>query len=72
MAKFELTKTIEARKLNPRTKVPLNEWQTIRFGAIIENLADQDEVTQFSHLGEYYEYPRGDLKAASQPILPPA
>jgi hypothetical protein len=72
MAKFELTKSIEARKLNPRTMVPLNEWQTIPFGGIVENLVDQDDVTQFSHLGEPYQYPRGDLKAALQPILPPA
>lgn len=72
MAKFELTKSIEARKLNPRTMVPLNEWQTIPFGAIIDNLMDRDDVTQFSYLGEHYEYALRDLKAASQPILPVA
>ena len=68
MAKFELTKSIEARKLNPRTKVPLNDYHTIPFGAIIENLLDRDGVEQFSYLGEYYQYPREDLKAASREI----
>jgi len=72
MAKFELTKSIEARKLNPRTKVPLNEYHTIPFGAIIENLIEGDLVKQFSYLGEYYQYPGEDLKAASRPILPVA
>ena len=70
MAKFELTKSIEARKLNPRTMVPLNEWHTIPFGGIIENLADKGEMEQFSYLGEYYQYPGEDLKPASHPILP--
>ncbi|MCU1276046.1 MAG: hypothetical protein JWO48_3477 [Bryobacterales bacterium] len=72
MAKFELTKSIEARKLNPRTKVPLNEYHTIPFGGIIENLIERDLMEQFSYLGEYYQYPREDLKAASRPILPVA
>ena len=72
MAKFELTKSIEARKLNPRTMVPLNEWHTIPFGAIIDNMVDKGEIEQFSYLGEYYQYPREDLKAASQPISPVA
>jgi len=70
MAKFELTKSIEARKLNPRTMVPLNDYHTIPFGAIIENLVDKDDVEQFSYLGEYYQYPREDLKAASRVITP--
>ncbi len=72
MAKFELTKSIEARKLNPRTKVPLNDYHTIPFGAIIEDLIDKDDAEQFSYLGEYYQYPREDLRAASRPIVPVA
>jgi hypothetical protein len=72
MAKFELTKSIESRKLNPRTLVPLNDYQTIPFGAIIDNLVDKDDMEQFSYLGEYYQYPREDLKAASRSIAPVA
>jgi hypothetical protein len=70
MAKFELTKSIEARKLNPRTRVPLNEYQTIPFGAIIDNLVDKGDVEHFSYLGEPYQYPTADLKSASRPITP--
>ena len=72
MAKFELTKSIEARKLNPRTMVPLNEYHTIPFGAIIDNLGESRDAEQFSYLGEYFQYPREDLKAASKPVLPVA
>jgi len=72
MAKFELTKSIEARKLNPRTKVPMNEYQTIPFGAIIDNLVEQGAVQNFTYLGEHYQYPKDDLKDASRPIVPVA
>jgi hypothetical protein len=72
MAKFELTKSIEACKLNPRTRVPLNEYQTIPFGAIIDNRVDKGRVEHFSYLGEHYEYPTDDLNAASRPIAPVA
>jgi hypothetical protein len=72
MAKFELTKSIEAVKLNPRTMVPVNDWHTIPFGGIIDNLIDKGDVEQFSYLGEYYQYPKDDLKAASKPIVPVA
>jgi hypothetical protein len=68
MAKFEVTKSIEARKLNPRTMVPLNEYHTIPFGAIIDNLLEDRDMPQFSYLGEHYQYPHEDLKAASRPI----
>jgi hypothetical protein len=70
MAKFELTKSIEARKLNSRTKIPTNEFRTIPFGAIIENVVESGDVDQFFHLGEYYQYPRADLKASCRLIAP--
>jgi hypothetical protein len=50
--------------------VPLNDWHTIPFGGIIDNLIDKGDVEHFSYLGEYYQYPREDLKAASKPIVP--
>lgn len=68
MAKFELTKSIEARKLNPRTMVPLNEYHTIPFGGIIDNLVENRDMQQFSYLSDHYQYPSEDLKAASKPI----
>ena len=39
MAKFELTKSIEAVKLNPRTLRPLSDLKhTIPYGAVLEKL----------------------------------
>ncbi len=70
MAKLELTKSIEARRLNPRTKVPTNEYHTIPFGGIIDNLVEQGDVLQFAYLGEFFQYPKDDLKVASRPIAP--
>jgi len=70
MGKFELTKSIEARKLNPRTKVPMNEYHTIPYGAIIDNLVEQGDMQQFVYLSEYYQYPKDDLKVSSRPIAP--
>lgn len=72
MGKFELTKSIEARKLNPRTKVPMNEYHTIPYGAIIDNLVEQGDMQQFVYLSEYYQYPKDDLKVSSRPIAPVA
>ncbi len=68
MPKFELTKSIEARKLNPRTRVPLNEYVSIPYGAIIEDRVREGAVEKFSYLGEFYQYPAGDLESSITPI----
>ena len=46
MAKFELTKSIEARKLNPRTKVPLNEYQ---MGNLIDAISQVQDTGDWWH-----------------------
>jgi hypothetical protein len=56
MAKAELTKTIEAFKLNKRTMRPMNnDSHTIPFGAIIDHVKEDGEHTQFHYLGEPYQ-----------------
>jgi hypothetical protein len=56
MAKAELTKTIEAKKLNKRTMRPMNnDSSTIPFGAIIDHLKEDGDHMQFHYLGEPYE-----------------
>ncbi len=60
MAKFELTKTIEARKLNKRTGIP--------FGAILENPAEDRDVVKFTYLGEPYQCPEEVFRVASAAI----
>ena len=69
MAKFELTKTIEARKLNKRTGIPLSEPPlSIPFGAIVEDPAEDRDVVKFTYLGEPYQCPEEVFRVASAPI----
>jgi hypothetical protein len=71
MDKFTLTKTIEARKLNPRTKVPTGEPPvTIPFGAIIQDLIEDRDIVKFSYLGEPYQCLAEVLQVAMAPIQP--
>lgn len=56
MQKYELSKTIEAVKLNKRTMRPLGpERFSIPFGAILENLTRDRDMQQFYYLSEPYE-----------------
>jgi len=65
MAKFELTKSIEAVKLNPRTLRPLSQAKhSIPYGAILEKLTPQRDMLQFHYLGEPYQSPESELKSA--------
>ena len=65
MPRFELTKTIEAVKLNQRTLRPLGPQKfTIPYGAVLEKLTLDGETQQFYYLGEPYECARGDIQSA--------
>ena len=56
MAKAELTKTIEAHKLNKRTMRPIsNDSFPIPYGAILDQLTPDRDQVQFLYLGEPYE-----------------
>ena len=56
MAKAELTKTIEAHKLNKRTMRPIgNDSFPIPDGAIVDRLKEDGDHVQFFYLGEPYE-----------------
>lgn len=56
MATYELAKTIEARKLNPRSKLPLPEPAvTIPFGAVLTDLEWLTDLARFHYLGELYQ-----------------
>ncbi len=69
MAKFELTKTIDARKLHKRTGIPLSEPSvSIPCGAIVENPIQDRDVIKFTYLGEPYQCPEEVFRAASAPI----
>ena len=68
MAKFEFTKTLEANKLNKRTGSPLNEFRTISYGAVIENLEEDGDYLRFTFLGEPYRIKEDVLRSALRPI----
>ena len=62
---YELTKTIEAVKLNKRTLRPLGpERHTIPFGAVLEALTLDRDLQRFYYLKEPYECPRADIASA--------
>jgi hypothetical protein len=55
LAKVELNKSIEARKLNQRTGLPMTGPEvTIPFGAIIEHVETDRDREKFHYLGELY------------------
>ena len=56
MTKAELTKTIEARKLNKRTMRPIGSHPcTIPYGAIIDQMTEDRDQVQFHYMGESFE-----------------
>ncbi len=55
MAKVELNKSIEARKLNQRSGLPMTGPEvTIPYGAIIEHTGTDRGTEKFHYLGELY------------------
>ncbi len=68
MAGFELTKSIEARHLHPRTGLPTQEPPvTIPFGAVILDPVEDRDVLKFTFLGQNYQCPSDILKPAMTP-----
>lgn len=69
MPKYELTKSIEARKLNKRTMNPLGpERYPVPYGAILENLTEERGLYKFLYLGEPYEVPQQEVGPALKEI----
>ncbi len=73
MATFELIKTIEARKLNPRSKLPLQlPPVTIPYGAIVSEIVWERDRARFAYLGELYQCRDDLLKEALGGAVEPA
>lgn len=69
MAKAELTKTIEARRLNKRTMRPIsNDPFSIPYGAIVDLLKENGDQMQFMYLGEPYESKADTVTLAVKPL----
>jgi hypothetical protein len=77
MSKFELTKSIEATKLNLRTGIPTSDPPvTIPFGAIVQDPVVDRDFRKFTYLGQRYrcadEMFRIAAAAISEPDAQPA
>jgi hypothetical protein len=68
MARFELTKSIEARKLNPRNRQPVGLPVTIPFGAILDKVVHERDLVEFNYLGEPHQAPAKDVDASLHEI----
>lgn len=69
MAKLEVTKTIEARTLNKRTRQMLAQPPvTLPYGAILSEVVENRDVIEFSYMGELYNCKTEVLRAASHSL----
>jgi hypothetical protein len=65
MATQELIKSIEAKKLNKRSKLPLPEPPvTIPYGGLVQDLETDGGMIRFTYLGEMYHCPEDRLMSA--------
>ena len=68
MAKYELIKTIEARKLNPRSGLPLTEPAvSVPYSAILDKVEESWDFVKFTHLGLSYQCATSMFKEAARP-----
>jgi hypothetical protein len=69
MLKLEITKTIEARRLNKRTGQTTSEPPvTIPFGAILSNVVEDRDLVEFQYLSELYSCKAEVLRSASHAL----
>ena len=66
MLKLEVTKTIEARRLNKRTRQTTSEPPvTIPYGAILSDIVENRDSVEFQYLSELYNCKAEVLRSAS-------
>ncbi|MBS1829127.1 MAG: hypothetical protein JST93_27735 [Acidobacteria bacterium] len=69
MSKYEVSKSVEAVKLNKRTGAPLGQHPiTLPFGAIIEHLEESGDFYLFSYMAERYRMRKDTVKGAIHAI----
>lgn len=65
MPTFELNKSIEVRKLNKRSKLPLSEPPVmIPYGGLVEDIEQDGDLARFVYLGELYQCKQNLLSTA--------
>ena len=69
MSKYEVSKSVEAVKLNKRTGAPLGQHPiTLPFGAIIEHLEESGDFYLFTYMSERYRMRKDNVKGAVHAI----
>ncbi|MFN7933517.1 MAG: hypothetical protein U0R19_09330 [Bryobacteraceae bacterium] len=69
MSKYEVSKTVEAVKLNKRTGAPLGQHPiSLPFGAIIEQLEESGDFFLFTYMSERYRMRKDNVKGAIHAI----
>jgi hypothetical protein len=69
MSKYEVSKTVEAVKLNKRTGAPLGEPAiSLPFGAIIDKVEEVGEFYTFTYLAERYRMRKDVVRGALHPL----
>ncbi len=72
MSKYELIKSIEGQRLNPRTGIPTTDPPvSIPFGGIIQDITPDRDMDKFVYLGQRYQCPHDILESAIAPIGAP-
>ncbi len=67
--KYRVTKMVEARKLHPKSLIPLSEPPLqLPFTAILEGLTLERDVYRFYYLGLPYQCPQKVMKSAIEKI----
>ena len=65
MSRFEVTKTVEAVKLNKRTMRVMSDLShTIPYGSVVTQVTHDRDLIRFEYLGEYYQGPEDKLGSA--------
>jgi hypothetical protein len=69
MAKLEVTKTIEARKLNKRSRLAMAEPPvTIPYGAILDQVVENGDYVEFTYIGDLFQCKSEVLRPASHAL----
>lgn len=71
--RYRVIKMVEARRLNPKSGVPLTEPPTpMPFGAILENLREDRDLYKFEYLGKPFQCAIDVLRPAMEVFKPGA
>lgn len=67
--RYRMIKMVEARRLNPKSGIPLTEPPTaIPFGALLSDVREERDLFKFTYLGKPYQCLQSILRPAMEPF----